>query len=109
MSGGYASWWRGWEASQPGNAPACRLWQRARVGPLTLEVVRLPQARAQTGGYLDWLLGTVGRAVADWEPLGQVTDRLIEEAPKRFKDLRHFDYWHPTNVSRTYTPLEADL
>jgi len=67
------------------------------------------KARAHTGDYLDWLLENVGKAVDNWEPLSQVTDRLTEEAPERFRDLRHFENWHPTNVSRTYTQLEGDL
>lgn len=67
------------------------------------------KARQQTGDYLDWLVENVGQAVENWEPLGQVTDRLTEEAPKVFRELRHFESWHPTNVSRTYTQLEGDL
>ena len=67
------------------------------------------KARAQTGDYLDWLVTEVGKAVADWEPLSEVTGRLTEAAPAKFKALRHFDNWHPTNVSRTYTQLEEDL
>jgi glyoxylase-like metal-dependent hydrolase (beta-lactamase superfamily II) len=67
------------------------------------------RARAHTGDYLDWLLEHVGQAVDNWEPLGQVTDRLTQQAPQAFRDLRHFESWHPTNVSRTYTQLEGDL
>jgi glyoxylase-like metal-dependent hydrolase (beta-lactamase superfamily II) len=67
------------------------------------------KARAQTGDYLDWLLEHVGQAVDNWEPLGQVTERLTQQAPRAFRELRHFDNWHPTNVSRTYTQLEGDL
>ncbi|MEF8794775.1 MBL fold metallo-hydrolase [Thiohalorhabdus sp.] len=67
------------------------------------------KAQAQTGDYLDWLVEEVGQAVEKWEPLSQVTDRLTKAAPEKFKALRHFDNWHPTNVSRTYTQLEADL
>ncbi|MFP4561264.1 MAG: MBL fold metallo-hydrolase [Thiohalorhabdus sp.] len=67
------------------------------------------RARAQTGDYLDWLVAEVGQAVEDWEPLDQVTDRLTEKTPAAFRELRHFDNWHPTNLSRTYTQLEEDL
>jgi len=67
------------------------------------------KARAQTGDYLDWLVTEVGQAVADWEPIGEGTDRLTEQAPEQFKEIRFFDNWHATNVSRTYIQLEADM
>jgi len=65
------------------------------------------EARAHTGSYLDWLLAEVGQAVEDREPLGEVTQRLTRQAPQRFKQLRHFEAWHPTNINRTYTQLET--
>lgn len=94
-------------------------WQKAFHAAMELEpkvvvpghggVAEPAKARAQTGDYLDWLVENVGRAVENWEPLGQVTGRLTEEAPRRFRELRHFDSWHATNVNRTYTQLEGDL
>ena len=68
-------------------------------------VCDLAKARRDTGGYLDWLVEQVGAAVADWEELDAVVERL-GDAPQ-FAHLRHFDSWHRSNVNRTYLQLEG--
>ena len=73
------------------------------------QVVEPAEARAHTADYLDWLVAQVTKAVEQWEPLSEVSDRLTKQAPKKFKRLRHFQTWHPTNVNRAYTQVEGDL
>jgi glyoxylase-like metal-dependent hydrolase (beta-lactamase superfamily II) len=90
-------------------------WQEAfhRAAALEPEVVvpghgqvcGLDKARRETGDYLDFLVEAVGTAVADWEPLDAVVERLAD-APA-FAHLRHYDSWHRTNVNRTYLQLEG--
>lgn len=64
----------------------------------------LATAKRDTGDYLDWLVTGVGKAVADWEPLDAVVNRLAE-AP-RFKHLELYDMLHRANINRTYVGLE---
>ncbi|MEA3410808.1 MAG: MBL fold metallo-hydrolase [Pseudomonadota bacterium] len=92
-----------------------RSWREAfrRVEALQPEVIvpghgsvcDLAKARRESGDYLDWLVEQVGAAVADWEELDHVVDRLGDEP--RFAHLEHFDDWHRTNINRTYLQLEG--
>lgn len=68
-------------------------------------VCDLEKARRDTGDYLDWLVEQVGAAVANWEELDDVVERL-SDAPQ-FAHLKHFDSWHRTNINRTYLQLEG--
>jgi glyoxylase-like metal-dependent hydrolase (beta-lactamase superfamily II) len=68
-------------------------------------VCDLDKARRETGDYLDWLVGQVSAALASWEELDTVVERL-SDAPQ-FAHLQHFDSWHRTNVNRTYLQLEG--
>lgn len=68
------------------------------------EVCDLAKARRDTGDYLDWLVTEVGRAVADWEPIGDTVARL-GNAP-RFQYLEHYDTLHRANINHTYLQLE---
>jgi glyoxylase-like metal-dependent hydrolase (beta-lactamase superfamily II) len=77
----------------------------ARIVPGHGSVCDLAKARRETGDYLDWLVAEVRAAVADWEPLGAVVERLADEP--RFRHLEHFDTLHRTNVSRAYLKMEG--
>jgi glyoxylase-like metal-dependent hydrolase (beta-lactamase superfamily II) len=69
------------------------------------QVTDLAQARGQTGDYLDFLVTETSAAVENFDDLQATVERL-SDAPG-FKNLEHFDNWHRTNISRTFTQLEA--
>lgn len=63
-----------------------------------------PQARKETGDYLDFLVNGVKQALEDWKDLGETTDEL-GEAPQ-FQYLKFYDGWHRRNINRTYLQME---
>lgn len=63
------------------------------------------KARLDTGDYLDWLLQEVGKALDDWQELGETIEQLAE-APA-FAHLKFFDGWHKRNIHQTYMQLEV--
>lgn len=65
----------------------------------------LDKAQRETGDYLDWLVSEVGKAIEQWQELGETVDQL-STAPQ-FSHLENFDGWHRTNINRTYLELEA--
>lgn len=69
------------------------------------EVCDLAKARRDTGDYLDWLVTEVGRAVTNWEPIGDAVARL-GKAPQ-FAYLKHYDTLHRANINHTYLQLES--
>lgn len=64
----------------------------------------LEKAKRDTGDYLDWLVTEVGKAVANWESIEAVENRLAEEP--RFKNLKLYDMLQRANINRTYVELE---
>jgi glyoxylase-like metal-dependent hydrolase (beta-lactamase superfamily II) len=75
-----------------------------KVVPGHGSVCDMAKARRDTGDYLDFLTDEIGAAVAAWEPLDEVVQRL-GDAPQ-FQHLEHYDGWHRTNISRTYVEFE---
>jgi glyoxylase-like metal-dependent hydrolase (beta-lactamase superfamily II) len=65
----------------------------------------MDKARRDTGNYLDWLTAEVGKALDDWQDLGDTVEQL-SEAPA-FSHLKFFDVWHKRNVHQTYLQFEA--
>lgn len=65
----------------------------------------LDKARRDTGNYLDWLTLEVGKALDDWQELGETVERL-GEAPD-FADLKFYDGWHKRNIHQTYMQFES--
>ncbi len=90
-------------------------WRQAfkRIAALEPQVVvpghgfpgSLDKARRDTGDYLDFLVDRVGKALEDWQELGETTDQL-SDAPQ-FRHLKLYDSWHRRNINRTYLQLEA--
>jgi len=90
-------------------------WQRAFHAMEKLEPVHvvpghghpgdLAKARRDTGDYLDWLVGGVTKALADWKELGE-TIEMMSNAPQ-FKHLKFYDDWHRRNIHQTYIQLES--
>ena len=90
-------------------------WREAfkRIAALEPQVVvpghgfpgSLDKARRDTGDYLDFLVDRVGKALEDWQELGETTDQL-SDAPQ-FRHLKLYDSWHRRNINRTYLQLEA--
>jgi len=65
----------------------------------------MDKARRDTGNYLDWLIAEVGKALDDWQDLGDTVEQL-GEAPE-FARLKFFEGWHKRNINQTYLQLEA--
>ncbi len=62
-------------------------------------------ARAATGDYLDLLVDGVAADARDWVPMEEVMERYRE--PEAFRELEHFDDWHPRNINRVYLEFEG--
>ena len=60
----------------------------------------MDKARRDTGNYLDWLIAEVGKALDDWQDLGDTVEQL-GEAPE-FARLKFFQGWHKRNINQTY-------
>ena len=65
----------------------------------------MDKARRDTGNYLDWLTAEVGKALDEWQDLGDTVEQL-SDAPA-FAHLKFFDGWHKRNVHQTYMQFEA--
>lgn len=65
----------------------------------------IDKARQDTGSYLDWLTLEVGKAMDDWQELGDTVQQL-GEAPA-FAHLKFFESWHKRNIHQTYMQFEA--
>ena len=64
-----------------------------------------PRCDADTGTYLDKLVSTAKKAIDD---MVELEDYLAANRDwPEFKHLKHYDSWHPKNLSRTYTQVEA--
>ena len=65
----------------------------------------LDKARRDTGNYLDWLTLEVGKALDDWQELGDTVEQL-GDAPD-FARLKFYEGWHKRNIHQTYMQFEA--
>ncbi len=65
----------------------------------------MDKARRDTGNYLDWLTAEVGKALDEWQDLGDTVEQM-GDAPA-FAHLQFFDGWHKRNVHQTYMQFEA--
>jgi glyoxylase-like metal-dependent hydrolase (beta-lactamase superfamily II) len=65
----------------------------------------LDRARRDTGQYLDWLTLEVGKALDDWQELGDTVEQL-GDAPD-FAHLKFYESWHKRNIHQTYMQIEA--
>lgn len=69
------------------------------------QVTSSRQAIAETGDYLNFLIGGVQSALEDWKALDETVAEL--SAQENFRHLQHYDSWHRRNINRTYLQLEA--
>ncbi len=100
---------------QPDGASVVRDWARtfdamaalapAHVVPGHGHAADLARARADTGDYLHWLLDNIAPAVADFEDIEAVTDRLTDSP---FRRLANYDAWHRRNVNFAFLQLEVE-
>jgi glyoxylase-like metal-dependent hydrolase (beta-lactamase superfamily II) len=65
----------------------------------------LDKARRDTGRYLDWLTQEVGKALDEWQELGDTVEHL-GDAPD-FTHLNFYESWHKRNIHQTYIQFEA--
>lgn len=63
------------------------------------------RCRQDTGNYLDKLVKTAKQAIDDMVELEDYIE--ANRNWPEFKHLKHYDSWHPKNLSRTYTQVEA--
>jgi glyoxylase-like metal-dependent hydrolase (beta-lactamase superfamily II) len=67
----------------------------------------LDKARRDTGNYLDWLTQEVGKALEDWQELGDTVEQL-GDAPD-FAHLKFYESWHKRNIHQTYMQFESGM
>ncbi len=63
------------------------------------------RCRQDTGNYLDKLVKTAKQAIDDMVELEDYVN--ANRNWPEFKHLKHYDSWHPKNLSRTYMQVEA--
>jgi len=68
-------------------------------------VCNLAQARRETGDYYDFLVGTIGAAATEMEPMDATLDRY-SDLPQ-FKHLENYDSLHRANMNRAFLEFEA--
>ena len=66
----------------------------------------LAQAQAQTGDYLDWLVGQVRPAAQNMDDLEAVVQRVHAAAPEPFRKLDNFDAIDKVNINRAYLEFQ---
>ena len=66
----------------------------------------LEQARAQTGDYLDWLVGQARPAAENMEDLEQAVTRIDAATPRTFRELANAGELNRKNINRAYLQFQ---
>lgn len=76
-----------------------------RIVPGHGRVCDLARAQRETGDYYDFLVGKVGTAATEMEPMGEVLDRHADLPA--FRHLQNYGDLHRGNMNRAFTEFEA--
>ncbi|TCS71737.1 glyoxylase-like metal-dependent hydrolase (beta-lactamase superfamily II) [Sulfuritortus calidifontis] len=77
----------------------------ARLVPGHGRVCDLAQAQRETGDYYDFLVGKIGTAAREMEPMSEVLDRYADLPA--FRHLQNYGELHRANMNRAFTEFEA--
>ena len=69
-------------------------------------VTDMEQAQKETGDYYRFLIGHIGAAARNMDPLSETLDKF--SAPPQFKHLQNFDELHRANMSRVFLDFESN-
>ena len=76
-----------------------------RIVPGHGRVCDLAQAQRETGDYYDFLVGTIGAAAREMEPMEPVLNRNADLPA--FRHLENYGDLHRANMNRAFTEFEG--
>jgi glyoxylase-like metal-dependent hydrolase (beta-lactamase superfamily II) len=70
------------------------------------QVTDIVQAKRETGDYYDFLIGNLGTAARNMDPISETLDKFAQ--PAQFMHLQNFADLHRANMNRVFVDFEAN-